>query len=139
MRRYTYEITTTLPPDRLFRAIADIARWPEWDSELESTTVIDPVREGARFALKPKGGPKVSMLIETAKSPERFVDVALLPLARMRTAHEFTVREGGATVRTTIEIQGPLAFFWDRIVARKQAAGAEMQARNFLAFAERLP
>ena len=38
MRRYTHEITTTLPPGRLFRAIADIARWPEWDGELESTT-----------------------------------------------------------------------------------------------------
>ena len=136
MRRYTHETITALQPAQLFRAIADIGRWPEWDRELEATTIDGPVRDGARFTLKPNGGPEVAMLVEAADAPGRFADVALLPLARLRTVHEFTACGAGTAVRTTIEVTGPLAFLWDRIVVRKQAASAEAQTKAFLAFAE---
>jgi hypothetical protein len=76
------------------------------------------------------------MRVEVADAPRRFADVALLPLARMRTMHEFIPSGAATTVRVTIEVSGPLAFLWDRIVARKQAAGAEAQTRRFVAFAE---
>lgn len=136
MRRYVHETTTPLSPDRLYLAITDIYRWPEWDGELEATALQAPVRAGARFTLKPKGGPKVSMLVEEADPPHRFTDVALLPLPRMRTSHVFTAAIDGTVVRISIEVSGPLTFLWDRIIARKQAAGAEMQSRRFLAFAQ---
>lgn len=133
-----HETMTHLPPERLFRAIADIRRWPDWDDDLERTGLDGPARAGARFTLKPRGGPRVRMVIETAEAPHQFADVSLLPLARMRTAHSLTPAAGGAAVRVVIEVWGPLAFLWDRIVARKQAAGAEAQTRRFLAFAASL-
>ena len=136
MRRYVHETETALPPDTLFRAIAAIDRWPDWDAELEAVAIDEPVRAGARFSLKPKGGPKVRMRIEIAEAPNQFVDVALLPFARMRTSHSFTAAGKGAIVRVVIEVWGPLAFLWDRVVARKQADGAEAQTRRFLAFAQ---
>ena len=139
MRRYSYETNTAGSAEKLFRAKIDICHWPEWDSELEATALDAPLAAGSPFMLKPKGGPKVSMRIEEVDAPRRFVDLALLPLAKMRTSTEFLPSAGGTRIRVTIEVFGPLAFFWDRVVARKLAADCEQQTRQFIAAAERRP
>ena len=86
MRRYSYETETAVSAEKLFRAKTDIAHWPDWDSELETTSFDAPLRAGSPFMLKPKGGPKVAMRIEEVDEPRRFVDLAFLPLAKMRTS-----------------------------------------------------
>ena len=56
-----------------------------------------------------------------------------------RYIHETTTALPPETrVEFVIEIWGPLAFLWDRIVARKLAAGAKTHAERFLSFAETL-
>jgi hypothetical protein len=137
MRRYSYETDTAVSAERLFRAKTDILHWPECDSELEATAFDAPLAAGSPFMLKPKGGPKVSMQIEEVDAPRRFVDMALLPLAKMRTSTEFLPAANGTRIRVTVEVFGPLAFFWDRVVARKLAADCEQQTRAFIAAAER--
>lgn len=139
MKTYTYETTTATPAGKLYRAITAISRWSEWDPEIEATSHDGVVKPSARFTLKPKGGPLVKLAILEAKEPSRFVDVAFLPLARMRTSHVFTPTVEGTRIAVTIEIGGVLGFLWDRIVARGQAAGAEEQTRRFIAFAQALP
>jgi uncharacterized protein YndB with AHSA1/START domain len=140
MRRYSYETETTVSAEKLFRAKTDIAHWPDWDSELETTSFDAPLRAGSPFMLKPKGGPKVAMRIEQVEEPRRFVDLAYLPLAKMRTSTEFlscaTSAGSGTRIRIVIEVFGPLAFLWDRIVARKLAADCEHQTGQFVAAAE---
>src|SRR5919112_5300734 len=138
MRRYLHETCTTLDPNRLYRAIADVGRWPEWDDGVESVAVGEPLRAGSTFRLKPKGGPAVRMEVQAAEAGRRFVDIAHLPFVRMRTSHEFLPGPDGTLLRVVIEVEGPLAFLWDRLVARPQAAGAEAQTRSFLQFAEAL-
>ena len=139
MRRYSYETDTAVSADRLFRTKADILHWPEWDDALAATAFAAPLAAGSPFMLKPKGGPKVSMRIEEVEAPLRFVDLASLPLARMRTSTEFLRSAGGTHIRIVIEVFGPLAFFWDRMVARKLAADCEQQTQAFIAAAERRP
>jgi hypothetical protein len=136
MRRYIHETTTILPPERLYRAITVINRWPEWDDALETAALDAPVFHGAKFFIRLKGGTKRQMLIETADAPDRFVDVAYLPLARVRTARDFTANAGGTLVSTKIEIWGPTAFLWDRTTARRQAARIKPLTESFLKFAE---
>jgi uncharacterized protein YndB with AHSA1/START domain len=136
MIRHTYETVVSTSPDLLFRAIADVASWPDWDPEIESVEPPSAVAAGTGFALKPRGGPRVRMTIEDVEANRRFVDVSHLPLARMRTSHEFTPEAGGTRVRLTIEVSGPLAFLWDRIVARKQASGAQAQTAAFARYAQ---
>lgn len=135
MRRYSYTTNTDLPAERLFDAIIAVERWPEWDHELESTRLADEARVGAKFVLKPRGGPKTTMEITVMDRPMRFSDVAHLPLGKMRTDHRFEPGDDGTRVTVTISVSGPLAFLWDKIVARKQAAGAEAQTEAFLSFA----
>ena len=139
MRRYSYETDTAIAAEKLFQAKADIRRWPEWDSEIETTSFDAPLGAGSRFVLKPRGGPKVSMLIEQVEVPRRFVDIALLPLAKMRTCSEFLPSADGTHIRISIEVFGPLAFLWDRVVARKLADDCEHQTKRFIAFVENQP
>lgn len=138
-RRYVYETVVDVAPKLLFAAITDIRRWPEWDAELASTeqeaSLLQP---GSRFTLTPKGGPRVAMTVDAIEAPTLFADVARLPLARMRTAHAFERLPHGTRIRVTIETTGLLAFLWDRLVARKQAAGAAEQTQRFAGFAKTL-
>src|SRR4051794_17299628 len=138
MRRYTYKTRCCTDPDRLYRAITDIGRWPEWGGDLEWARIEVPATRGASFTLKPKGGPEVTMLVEEAAPPRRFVDLAKLPLARMRTSHEFTPDGHETLITIGIEVFGPLAFLWDRIIARQQATDTPRQTQRLIAFAEAL-
>lgn len=135
MRRYSYETTSDLPPERLFNALADIASWPQWDDGIEAIAFEGPAERGAVFALKPRGRQAVKLKVETMVEPYRFADVAYLPLARIRTEHSFIPTPGGTLVRSTVEIRGILARFWDRTLTQDYREGAARQTRRFLAFA----
>lgn len=135
MRRYCYETKSDLPPELLYRTIADIKRWSEWDDEIEGIEMNGPVEAGRAFVLKPRGRDAVKLRVETMVEPYRFADVAYLPLARMRTEHAFIPTPDGTLVRSTIEWRGLLAAFWDRPLAHNYAEGAARQTRRFLAFA----
>lgn len=119
----------------LCRAITDINQWPAWDKDLEATTHDGKLATGSPFLLRPRGGPQVAMEIVEATAPRRLVDLAHMPLAKMRATHVFRSMAAGARFDVTIEVWGILGFLWDGIVARKQAAGAPEQTRAFIAYA----
>ncbi|HEX7928088.1 MAG TPA: SRPBCC family protein [bacterium] len=137
MYRYVHESRTTVAPETLWSAKKDLARWPEFDAGLESVTPKGPFQRGTEFTLRPQGGPNVRMTIESAEAPRRFADVAHLFLAKMRTATEFTKTNGDTVVRVTIEVFGPLAFFWNLVLARKLAAESAAQTQAFIRYAGR--
>lgn len=135
MRRYSYETVTELKPEQLYGAMSDVAAWPQWDDGIEAIILKGPANEGAEFALVPRGRAAVKLRIKTMVAPYRFADVAYLPLAWMRTEHAFIPTPGGTLVRSTVELSGPLARFWDRTLSGSYAEGAARQTRRFLAFA----
>jgi uncharacterized protein YndB with AHSA1/START domain len=137
MKSHVYEVVVNAAPERLWLAVADVRRWPDWDADLETVEVKGEVAPGSRFRLKPRGGPVVAMSVEAMEPPRRFVDVAHLPLAKMRTSHEFCAEPGGTRIRMTIEVWGLLGPLWDFLVARKQAEGAGAQTEALVQFAER--
>ncbi|WP_303980543.1 SRPBCC family protein [Dongia mobilis] len=135
MRRYSYETHSHLPAEQLYRAFSDVAAWPQWDDGIDGVELDGPAETGSIFALKPRGRDAVKLRVETMVEPYRFADMAYLPLARLRTEHSFIPTPHGTLVRSTVEIRGPLARFWDRPLARSYAEGAARQTRSFLAFA----
>jgi hypothetical protein len=135
MALHIYETRTDLSPGVLYHAISDVATWPKWDPDLESVTIDGDATEGARFVLRPKGGPNVKLIVTRAKAPEIFEDVALLFLGRMRTLHRYSVDAAGTSIRIEIETSGLLGWLWDRLVARGQAAGLAASTQAFIAYA----
>ncbi|HSY85900.1 MAG TPA: SRPBCC family protein [Verrucomicrobiae bacterium] len=139
-RAHIHEFLLDIDRDRLFRALADLKRWPEWDDDILAVGCEGPPRAGSRFTLRLKDGSAAELTVEALEPPALFVDRAKLPLARMVSRHELLPAEGGRTrLRHVIETSGPLGWLWDRLVARKIAAGLPRQAERMAAYARGLP
>jgi hypothetical protein len=68
-----------------------------------------------------------------------FVDITRFPLARMVDSHELIERDGGLEIRTTIRMEGPLAFLWRKIVGEDVVKSLPAQTDNLIAQAALVP
>ena len=140
MPRHIHEFTLDIDRDRLFRALADLKRWPEWDDDIEAVEHEGAPDAGSRFTLRLKDGSAVTLTVAAIEPPSIFVDQAKLPLARMQSRHELLPAEGGRTrLRHVITLSGPLAWLWDRLVAPKIVEGLPRQTERMAAHARSLP
>src|SRR5262249_18860021 len=135
MWQASYQTTTDVPAKALFHAIADVKAWSECDPGLEDVKIDGPVVEGATFMLRPKGGPDVRMSIEELRECMRMADVAHLPLAKLRTVHEFAEERGRTTLRFSVQVWGPLGFLWRRVIGERQIQEAREQSARFIHYA----
>ena len=111
------DITSTAPPSAFFARWADMATWPEWNSDTEWARLDGPFATGSTGALKPKGAPRVKFVIERLVPGSEFVDVSRLVGARLTFAHHVTERPGGGShVAVTVTMGGPLGWLWTRIL-----------------------
>jgi hypothetical protein len=114
-----------------------MATWPEWNSDTEWVRLDGPFAQGSTGALKPKGGPKVSFVIERLVPDEVFVDVSKLPGARLTFAHHVTRRaEGGSTIDVEITMSGPLRWIWTKILGKGLRTSAQPDLERLAAAAE---
>jgi hypothetical protein len=138
MAKHVYEAQTDVPVEHLWPVVADITTWPESDTQIEYIEIDRPVQVGTPFVLKPKGGPRLAMVVEGFDPPQRYVDFCRLPLGGMRTAHEFFPTDHGALIRVTITMTGPLGGLWWYVVGRKHAQGLPAQTERFITRARQL-
>lgn len=111
------EATSTAAPAAFFARWADMATWPEWNTDLEWVRLDGPFATGSRGQLKPKGGPKVKFVIEKLVPDSEFVDVSLLVGTRLTFRHLVdALPDGGCRVRVTVTMSGPLRWAWARIL-----------------------
>ncbi len=129
-----YKTTTDVPAEKLFRVISDVNNWNKWDDGLEFTKIEGVAKSGASFVLKPKGGPNVKMTIDEIE-PYRLVDTAHLFLAKMRTSHEYAQSGDLTTIQFSVEVWGPLGFFWRKVVAESQVKEAATQTAALVSYA----
>jgi hypothetical protein len=107
----TAQADSTATPDYFFARWADMATWPEWNSDTEWVRLDGPFATGSTGVLKPKGGPKVKFAIGSLTDSE-FVDVSLLFGAKLTFAHAIHAAGGRTTVAVVISMTGPMAWFW---------------------------
>src|SRR3954447_26248036 len=103
---------STAAPSAFFARWADMATWPEWNTDTEWVRLDGPFVQGATGALKPKGGPKVRFVVQTLTDND-FVDVPLLRGARLTFAHHIEATGTGSRVSVTVSLDGPLARLWN--------------------------
>jgi len=129
-----FTTTTDVPAENLYRAITDFNAWHRWDDGIEYTQLQGSPKIGSQFVLKPKGGPEVKITIEKMW-PYEVVDVAHLPLAKMRTIHKYE-RIGDTThIKMQLQIWGPLGFVWRKLIGENQIKDAEQQTRALVEYA----
>jgi Polyketide cyclase / dehydrase and lipid transport len=137
MWTHQFETSTDLTPEQLWPVLADVARWPAVDHNIERLDIEEDPAAGVAFTLKPKGGPTLSFRIGCFEAPTRYSDICRMPLATMETIHEL-VPGPPTTVRVRIEIKGLFAPLWARLVGRTHAAGLPAQTARILTRARSL-
>jgi hypothetical protein len=111
--------SSSAPPSAFFARWADMATWPEWNTDTEWVRLDGPFTTGSTGVLKPKGGPKVKFVIATLVADREFTDVSLLAGARLTFRHLIEpLPEGGSTVRVTVTLAGPLGWFWNLVLGK---------------------
>jgi hypothetical protein len=134
MWQANFTTTTDVPAETLYRALTDFNAWNQWDDGIEYTQLLGEAKTGGEFMLKPKGGPAVKITIEKMW-PFEIIDVAHLPLAKMRTVHKY-VREGDIThIYMEVQIWGALGFLWRKIIGENQIKDAAIQTQALIEYA----
>jgi hypothetical protein len=110
-------VVSDAPPSAFFDRWADMATWPEWNTDTAWVRLDGPFATGSTGDLKPKGGPKVRFVLESVVPGSEFVDVSLLLGARLSFRHTVTVQADGRTaVSVLVTLTGPLARLWHLVL-----------------------
>ncbi|RZA07665.1 MAG: polyketide cyclase [Moraxellaceae bacterium] len=134
MWQANFQTTTDVSAEKLYQAMTDFNAWNKWDHGIERTQLIGDAKAGGVFMLKPKGGPEVKITIEKMW-PFEVIDVAHLPLAKMRTVHKY-VRVGDTThIHMELQIWGLLGFVWRKIIGENQIKDAPVQTQALINYA----
>lgn len=132
----TATATSSAPPEAFFSRWADMATWPEWDDAVSWARLDGPFEVGSTGALKPKGGPKVTFVIETLEPGTEFTDVSAMPGARLRIRHLVSVDGGATRVDIDVSIDGPLAWLWRRAIGKGIASSTPEGLARLVAVVE---
>ncbi|BCJ45929.1 hypothetical protein GCM10010168_56510 [Actinoplanes ianthinogenes] len=121
----TAKITTDVPAQAFFERWADMATWPEWNTDTDWVRLDGPFRTGATGKLKPKGGPVTRFVVTSLVPGREFTDVSLLAGARLTFQHLVTEEHGRTTVAVRVTVTGPLAFLWTAVLGKGIASGID--------------
>ncbi len=99
-----HSIETTARPAAIWGLWTDVARWPEWNADLERVELSGPFGAGSRITMTPHGQEPIELRIAEAVRPEAFVDEAHLGDAVVRTTHRIE-RLDGERVRVVYRME----------------------------------
>jgi hypothetical protein len=103
-------VETSAAPEQVWRLWADVARWPEWNGDIERIELIGAFAVGGRILMTPIGDETVELRIAEAVEPDLFVDEAHIGQIVVRTIHRVQrIDSERARVSYRIEITGPAA------------------------------
>jgi hypothetical protein len=137
MWTFEYQHPTTASPDAVWRLWSDVARWPEWDSDLEIVTLDRDFSVGATGSLKPKGMDPFPFTITRAEPGRGYADETPLPGATLRFDHDLLETEDGAVIRQRVTVDGPAANDHFAQFARSIVLDIPGSLERFAAQAER--
>lgn len=118
--------------EKVWKVWTDVNQWHTWQPDIEYAKLDGDFKVGNTFKLKPRGGPGVTIEIIKVESSRQFTDLTRFPGARMFGCHEFIDHGDELEIRTTMSIEGFLAFLWKKIVAENVANGMAKQTEALI-------
>jgi uncharacterized protein YndB with AHSA1/START domain len=105
-----HSVETGAAPERIWRLWADVARWPEWNADIERIELVGPFAAGSRIVMTPGGQEAIELRVAEAAEPELFVDEADFGDVIVRTTHRVErVADDRSQITYGMEITGPQA------------------------------
>jgi uncharacterized protein YndB with AHSA1/START domain len=103
-----HSIETTAAPEAVWRLWADVARWPEWNGDIDRIEISGPFEAGSTISMTPVGADPIELRIADATEPVLFVDEADLGDVVVRTTHRIdTLDADRVRIVYRMEIDGP--------------------------------
>jgi uncharacterized protein YndB with AHSA1/START domain len=103
-----HEVVIDAPIDRVWEVLIAIDRWPEWNPDVKSVSVVGPVERGSTFRWK-AGPATITSLVEHVERPHvvawsgRTLGIRALHVWRLES------RDGGTLARTEESYDGRVA------------------------------
>lgn len=105
-----HSIETAVARDAIWRAWAEVPRWPEWNGDIERITLTGPFATGSLITMTPHGQNQVQLRIADVVEGEQFVDEAEVAGTVFRTMHRIeALDEHRVRVVYRLEAEGPAA------------------------------
>jgi hypothetical protein len=117
---------------QLWKVWSDVNEWHRWQDDIEYARIEGAFESGRSFRFKPKGGPDLRLELSGVEPGRAFTDITRFPLARMVDSHELIDHGDGVEVKTTVTVQGPLAFLWRKLVAEGVARSLPEQTERLV-------
>jgi hypothetical protein len=114
--RFSEEISVHTSPERIFALYEDVANWRQWDPDVALSSISGPFTTGTTGKLKPTKGPEAKIEIVSVDKNKSFTVRSRLPMCTMTFEHELFPVNGSTRVVHTVSFNGPLSFFFGRVV-----------------------
>ena len=103
-----HSIETNVAGDAIWRAWAEVPRWPEWNADIEHVELRGPFAAGSQITMTPRGQDPVELRIADVVEGEQFVDEAEIAGTVVRTMHRIeALDEQRVRVAYRLEAMGP--------------------------------
>lgn len=103
-------VEANVSPDAIWRAWADVSRWPEWNKDIERIELIGPFAAGSTIAMTPYDQDPILLRLAEVVEGERFVDEAEVAGTVVRTTHRIEpLDDRRVRVVYHLEASGPAA------------------------------
>jgi uncharacterized protein YndB with AHSA1/START domain len=107
MWTHEHAAETPLPPEAIWKVLADLDNWARWDTSMESVTLHGPLAAGSTVTMTPRGQDPVTSVITGVEENKRYADRAEFGGVTLSFSHTLTGLPGGGTrVTHRLEITG---------------------------------
>ncbi len=119
---FEHTATTKATSHPIWQRWAAVDEWPSQNTTLSWAKLIGPFEVGSKIELKPKKGPKSTLVITEAVQDTSFVGRGKIPLGELRVEHSLVSDADTTTFTHRIVITGPLTKLFVKLAGNGMAA-----------------
>lgn len=111
-------ITKEVTREQMWKLFTDVDSWHAWDSGVEKAELYGQFKQGNHILLKPKGGPKIKIVLSKIIEKQLFITCSSFPLGKIYHKHLLEETPDGLRISYTITVKGILSFLWVKLIAQ---------------------
>ena len=125
-----HTLDTSAEPNEVWRHLADVAAWPDWDAGIAWAELTGPFSAGSEGRLELRGEGRRRFRLASVVANSSFTALVRLPLAVIRHTHDQEPCPLGTRITHRIEITGPLSWFYGFTRGRRLREGLAPSMRT---------
>lgn len=114
-------VTKKATKEQLWKLFIDVNNWPKFNDGIEFSKLEGRFETGNHYTMKPKGGPRIKVILYDVVENKRCLEVTNFPMAKMYYDHVLEDTSQGLKLTNTITMKGPLTFLWVKMMLKKVA------------------